>query len=174
VQGLHGVVLRLWEGAKPWLVVVLIGVLTGAVASCLDILSAWLSDLRLGGCRDMWWMSRGLCCAGLDRAFPTFPLFFRRYRANLVSCAADETCRAWRTWGEIAGDESHIVVRALTQYGVYILLAVRFSFFSYDFLSHRYFCRSSSPSPPPSSSKSSLPSPSTRESPKSRPFSAAT
>ncbi|BGP17587.1 chloride channel [Rhodosporidiobolus nylandii] len=103
IAGVRGVVLRLWEGAKPWLVVVLTGMLTGVVASCLDILSAWLSDLRLGACRDMWWMSRGLCCAGLD---------------------PDETCRAWRTWGEIVGDEKHVVLRALTQYSVYISLAV--------------------------------------------------
>ncbi|GAA6011717.1 hypothetical protein JCM10207_004221 [Rhodosporidiobolus poonsookiae] len=102
-QGLRGVLLRLYDAAKPWLVVVLTGVLTGIVASCLDILSAWLSDLRLGACRDMWWMSRGLCCAGLD---------------------PDETCRAWRTWGEIVGDEKHIILRAITQYGVYISLAV--------------------------------------------------
>ncbi|GAA5982488.1 hypothetical protein JCM11641_006131 [Rhodosporidiobolus odoratus] len=51
----------------------------------------------------MWWMSRGLCCAGLD---------------------PDETCRAWLTWGEIVGDEKHVILRALTQYGVYIFLAV--------------------------------------------------
>ncbi|GAA5864849.1 hypothetical protein JCM8547_009250 [Rhodosporidiobolus lusitaniae] len=105
-QGLYGVQARLWEAAKPWIVVVLTGVLTGVVASCLDILSAWLSDLRLGACRDMWWMSRGLCCAGLD---------------------PEETCRAWRTWGEIVGDEKHVILRALTQYGVYIFLAVLFA-----------------------------------------------
>lgn len=66
--GLRGVIVRLWDASKPWVVVVLTGMATGVIASCLDILSAWLSDLRLGACRDMWWMSRGLCCAGLDRA----------------------------------------------------------------------------------------------------------
>ncbi|GAA5926868.1 uncharacterized protein JCM15063_000391 [Sporobolomyces koalae] len=106
LPGLRGVTVRVWDQAKPWLVVVLTGIATGTIASCLDVLSSWLSDLRLGVCRDMWWMSRNLCCAGLD---PT------------------ETCRAWRTWGEIAGDEQHIVLRALTQYSVYMSLAVLFA-----------------------------------------------
>ncbi|GAA5889468.1 hypothetical protein JCM6882_007039 [Rhodosporidiobolus microsporus] len=113
VPGVRGVLIRTLDGAKPWLVVVLIGVLTGAVASCLDVLSAWLSDLRLGGCRDMWWMSRGLCCAGLDPG---------------------ETCRAWRTWGEIVGDEKHVIVRAIAQYGVYISFGVLFAIISSAFV----------------------------------------
>ncbi|GAA5868332.1 hypothetical protein JCM1840_005642 [Sporobolomyces johnsonii] len=121
VPGLRGAGLRIWDQAKPWLVVVLTGMATGVVASCLDILSAWLSDLRLGACRDMWWMSRGLCCAGLDPS---------------------ETCRAWRTWGEIVGDEKHVVLRALTQYSVYMVLAVLFavtsSFFVQVFAPHAF------------------------------------
>ncbi|GAA5920641.1 hypothetical protein JCM1841_006972 [Sporobolomyces salmonicolor] len=121
VQGLRGAGLRIWDQAKPWLVVVLTGMATGVVASCLDILSAWLSDLRLGACRDMWWMSRGLCCAGLDPS---------------------ETCRAWRTWGEMVGDEKHVILRTLAQYSVYMMLAVLFavtsSFFVQVFAPHAF------------------------------------
>ncbi|GAA6060345.1 hypothetical protein JCM10212_004529 [Sporobolomyces blumeae] len=106
VAGLRGVRVRAWDHAQPWIVVGLVGVATGTIASCLDVLSSWLSDLRLGVCRDMWWMSRNLCCAGLD---PT------------------EVCRAWQPWGEIVGDERHIVVRAIAQYGLYMLLAVIFA-----------------------------------------------
>ncbi|GAA6013991.1 hypothetical protein JCM11491_003479 [Sporobolomyces phaffii] len=106
LPGLRGVGTRLWDQAKPWLVVVLTGIATGTIASCLDVLSSWLSDLRLGVCRDMWWMSRNLCCAGLDPS---------------------ETCRAWMTWGELVGDEQHVVARAMTQYSLYMLLAVLFA-----------------------------------------------
>ncbi|GAA5895612.1 uncharacterized protein JCM6883_001562 [Sporobolomyces salmoneus] len=106
LPGLRGVGYRIWDQAKPWLVVVLTGIATGTIASCLDVLSSWLSDLRLGVCRDMWWMSRNLCCAGLDPS---------------------ETCRAWKTWGEIVGDERHMIARAITQYGLYMLLAVVFA-----------------------------------------------
>ncbi|GAA5956912.1 hypothetical protein JCM3765_006638 [Sporobolomyces pararoseus] len=106
LPGLRGVGARIWDQAKPWLVVVLTGIATGTIASCLDVLSSWLSDLRLGVCRDMWWMSRNLCCAGLDPG---------------------ETCRAWKTWGEIVGDEQHVIARAITQYSLYMILAVLFA-----------------------------------------------
>ncbi|GAA5991112.1 hypothetical protein JCM10908_006541 [Rhodotorula pacifica] len=106
VPGLRGVAVRLWAASEPWIVIIVTGVVTGTMASCLDILSAWLSDMRLGVCKDQWWMSRGLCCAGLD---------------------PEETCRAWQTWGELVAGEKHIVARALAQYGVYISLAVLFA-----------------------------------------------
>ncbi|GJN90019.1 hypothetical protein Rhopal_003015-T1 [Rhodotorula paludigena] len=113
LPGLRGVLARLLDASLPWLAVVLTGVCTGVVASCLDVLSAWLGDLRLGACRDMWWMSRGLCCAGLDPG---------------------ETCRAWRTWGEIAAAEKHVVARALAQYGIYMIFAVLFALTSSAFV----------------------------------------
>ncbi|GAA5857309.1 hypothetical protein JCM9279_005130 [Rhodotorula babjevae] len=113
LPGLHGVVARTWDAGRPWVAVVLVGILTGAVASGLDILSAWLSDLRTGKCTDMWWMSKGLCCAGL---------------------APGEQCRAWRTWGEIAAKEGHVVARALAQYSVYISTAVLFALTSSAFV----------------------------------------
>lgn len=144
--GLRGVVGRLWAATEPWVVVVVTGVVVGTIASCLDILSAWLSDLRLGACKDMWWMSRGLCCAGLDRTFVPFSSLCaeqatqredflgvhtrdnaavsERTLIRKVFGAANETCRAWQTWGELVASEKHIVVRAIAQYGVYITLAV--------------------------------------------------
>ncbi|GAA5822428.1 hypothetical protein JCM3770_000267 [Rhodotorula araucariae] len=111
--GLHGIAARTWDAGRPWVVLVVVGVLTGGVASALDILSAWLSDLRMGKCTDMWWMSKGLCCAGLDPGEP---------------------CRAWRTWGEIAAGEGHVVARALAQYGVYMLCGVLFALTSSAFV----------------------------------------
>lgn len=91
--GLRGVVGRLWAATEPWVVVVVTGVVVGTIASCLDILSAWLSDLRLGACKDMWWMSRGLCCAGLDRTFLFLSL-------PLSAVRAAETGLARRADGE--------------------------------------------------------------------------
>jgi hypothetical protein len=107
----------------------LTGIATGTIASCLDVLSSWLSDLRLGVCRDMWWMSRNLCCAGLDRKFSfVSTTLFRLSLTIFARPTAGETCRAWKTWGEIVGEEQHVFTRAVTQYGLYMLLAVsRFS-----------------------------------------------
>lgn len=103
----------------------LAGIGTGVVASCLDILSAWLTDLRGGVCRDTWWMSKAVCCTGLDRE----SLHHRLVRGVCAydggSFAAGEACAAWRPWADFAGDPTHLVARALTQYSLYITLAVR-------------------------------------------------
>lgn len=160
LPGLRGVAARIWDQAKPWLVVVLTGIATGTIASCLDVLSSWLSDLRLGVCRDMWWMSRNLCCAGLDREFSNIfvSLFARKLIQSEYSIAA-ETCRAWRTWGEIVGDEQHIVLRAITQYSLYMILAVSFRFSISALrvtLTYLFLRRSSLPYHLQSSYKSSL------------------
>lgn len=63
----RGVGARLWDAAVPWIVVVVTGLGTGLIASCLAILTAWLEDLRTGRCYDSWWLSRAGCCMGLDR-----------------------------------------------------------------------------------------------------------
>ncbi|KAM0750700.1 hypothetical protein T439DRAFT_325753 [Meredithblackwellia eburnea MCA 4105] len=104
IPGLAGVGARLWDVITPWLVVVATGVATGVLAACLDVLSSWLSDLRSGVCTDTWWMSKGACCTGLD---------------------AGEACNAWQTWGQVVG--GHFIKRSLTQYAVYMVLAVLFA-----------------------------------------------
>ena len=67
LSGVRGAATRTWDSAIPWLVVVATGIATGVLASAMDIVTAWLSDLRFGICRDQWWMSRASCCTGLDR-----------------------------------------------------------------------------------------------------------
>lgn len=38
-----------------------------------------------------------------------------------------EICLAWRSWSEIAGESTNIVLKSLLQYGIYIMLAVIFA-----------------------------------------------
>ena len=68
LSGVRGAAARTWDSAIPWLVVVATGIATGVLGSAMDIVTAWLSDLRFGICRDQWWMSRASCCTGLDGA----------------------------------------------------------------------------------------------------------
>ncbi|KAK4055889.1 chloride channel [Microbotryomycetes sp. JL221] len=102
LPGLKGVSSRLWDATIPWLVIVATGLATGLVASSLDVLSAWLSDMRFGICKDSWWMSQAMCCAGLDPG---------------------EQCNAWHVWGQQSG----VFARSLIQYSIYMTLAVMFA-----------------------------------------------
>lgn len=67
VKGIRGIRARLWDSMTPWIVVVATGVTVGLLAASLDIVTAWLSDLRSGVCRDMYWAPKAICCTGLDR-----------------------------------------------------------------------------------------------------------
>jgi hypothetical protein len=89
---------------------------------------------------------------------------------------AGEVCNAWKVWGEGAGINGHYILRAMTQYSVYMTLAVRISLFRRlgEKLTSSCIDRSSSPSLPPSSSKPTHPLPSIPVFPRSRPSSEAT
>ncbi|KAH8924839.1 hypothetical protein BT69DRAFT_1261034 [Atractiella rhizophila] len=66
VPGIHGAAIRTLELLKPWIVVILTGLLTGTLAAALDVLSIWLADLREGYCEDDLYLNRSTCCSGLD------------------------------------------------------------------------------------------------------------
>lgn len=55
VKGAHDA----WSG---WLCVLLVGVVTGAVAGIIDIGSSWMSDLKFGVCPNAFWLNMEQCC----------------------------------------------------------------------------------------------------------------
>lgn len=45
-----------------WIIVLLVGLATGACAGIVDIGTSWLSDLKLGVCKNAFWLNREECC----------------------------------------------------------------------------------------------------------------
>lgn len=39
-----------------------IGALIGVNAALISITTEWLSDIKMGYCRDSWWLNQGFCC----------------------------------------------------------------------------------------------------------------
>ncbi|KAI4845305.1 CLC voltage-gated chloride channel [Aureobasidium sp. EXF-8845] len=76
---------RLWEAydaGQAWLVVTLIGTAIGMNAAFLNIVTEWLSDIKLGHCTTAFYLNESFCCWG-----------------------AEEGCAEWRPWS------SHILFR---------------------------------------------------------------
>ncbi|KEQ96638.1 hypothetical protein AUEXF2481DRAFT_4111 [Aureobasidium subglaciale EXF-2481] len=76
---------RLWEAydaGQAWLVVTLIGTAIGLNAAFLNIVTEWLSDIKLGHCTTAFYLNESFCCWG-----------------------AEEGCAEWRPWS------SHIIFR---------------------------------------------------------------
>jgi len=60
---------RLWESydaAQGWIVVTLIGAAIGLNAAFLNIVTEWLSDIKLGYCTTAFYLNENFCCFGED------------------------------------------------------------------------------------------------------------
>jgi len=60
---------RLWESydaAQGWIVVTLIGAAIGLNAAFLNIVTEWLSDIKLGYCTTAFYLNESFCCLGED------------------------------------------------------------------------------------------------------------
>ncbi|QEL61667.1 hypothetical protein CJJ09_003819 [Candidozyma auris] len=50
------------QNARTWLVLTAMGIVIGVIASCLNIITAWLASMRLGYCSSNFYLSQGFCC----------------------------------------------------------------------------------------------------------------
>ncbi|KAI0132686.1 voltage gated chloride channel [Xylariales sp. AK1849] len=60
---------KLWEAydaAQGWIVVTLVGAAIGLIASFLNIITEWLSDIKLGYCTTAFYLNESFCCWGED------------------------------------------------------------------------------------------------------------
>ncbi|TVY25478.1 putative chloride channel protein [Lachnellula hyalina] len=55
-----------YEAAQGWIVVTLIGAAIGLNAAILNIITEWLSDVKLGYCKTAFYLNESFCCWGED------------------------------------------------------------------------------------------------------------
>ncbi|RDA86805.1 hypothetical protein CP532_6372 [Ophiocordyceps camponoti-leonardi (nom. inval.)] len=71
VRGRSGWRYRLWasyDAAQGWIVVTIIGVAIGLNAAFLNIVTEWLSDIKLGYCSTAFYLNQSFCCWGEETA----------------------------------------------------------------------------------------------------------
>jgi chloride channel 3/4/5 len=68
--GLVGYAQRLLDASQEWVILVLTGLLVGALAAGIDIISDWLGDLKAGYCSTAdggaFYLNKNFCCMGYD------------------------------------------------------------------------------------------------------------
>ena len=60
---------KVWEAynaATAWMVVTLVGLIIGLNAAALNIITEWLSDVKMGYCTTAWYLNEGFCCYGAE------------------------------------------------------------------------------------------------------------
>ncbi|KAJ3359209.1 glycerol ethanol, ferric requiring protein [Kappamyces sp. JEL0680] len=55
------------QGAQTWILLSITGISIGALVSSIDIVTAYLSDLKRGVCLSQWYLSKDICCISLAR-----------------------------------------------------------------------------------------------------------
>lgn len=68
-RGRFGVRQKLWESydaGQAWIVVTLVGVTIGLNAAFLNIVTEWLSDVKLGYCTKGFYLNENFCCWGAE------------------------------------------------------------------------------------------------------------
>lgn len=58
-----------------------LGVFIGVNAALISIITAWLSDLKMGYCYDGWWLNRQFCCWEIEND--------------------DAGCESWHRWSPV-------------------------------------------------------------------------
>jgi len=69
--GAVGQLKRLMDASQIWVILVLTGIMTGAIAACIDVISDWLGDVKQGVCKagvggGKFYLNKTFCCWGLD------------------------------------------------------------------------------------------------------------
>ncbi|KAG8407002.1 glycerol ethanol, ferric requiring protein [Metarhizium acridum] len=74
-RGQQGWRYRLWasyDAAQGWIVVTIIGAAIGLNAAFLNIVTEWLSDIKLGYCTTAFYLNEKFCCWGEDNGCPNW------------------------------------------------------------------------------------------------------
>jgi chloride channel 3/4/5 len=63
---------RSYDAAQAWIVVTIIGVAIGLNAALLNIITEWLSDVKMGYCETGFYLNENFCCWGEDNGTVVF------------------------------------------------------------------------------------------------------
>ncbi|XP_052001145.1 H(+)/Cl(-) exchange transporter 5 [Xyrauchen texanus] len=100
------------DAFSGWLLMLLIGLMSGALAGGIDIAAHWMTDLKEGVCLNGFWFNHEHCC----------------WASNETTFQERDKCPQWRSWAELmvgvnAGNSAYVV-----NYLMYVCWALFFAF----------------------------------------------
>lgn len=109
-SGILGYFQHFLDASQVWIILVLTGLLVGAIAAGIDVTSDWLGDLKLGFCSSgpeggHFYLNKSFCCYGYDQG---------------------SKCAGWKYWSEALGVHA-AGGRWFIEYFFYLLFSVSFS-----------------------------------------------
>lgn len=55
-----------YDAGQAWLVITLVGAAIGLISALLNIITEWLSDIKLGHCTTAFYLNENFCCWGAE------------------------------------------------------------------------------------------------------------
>jgi chloride channel 3/4/5 len=55
-----------YDAGQAWLVITLVGAAIGLISAVLNIITEWLSDIKLGYCTTAFYLNEQFCCWGAE------------------------------------------------------------------------------------------------------------
>uniref|UniRef100_A0A7N6A1D1 Chloride channel protein n=1 Tax=Anabas testudineus TaxID=64144 RepID=A0A7N6A1D1_ANATE len=100
----------LCDAFSGWLLMLLVGLMSGALAGGIDIAAHWLSDLKGGVCLTDFWFNHEHCCWMSNETFQE-----------------RDRCPEWQSWAELITGKSEGAFAYIMNYMMYIFWALLFS-----------------------------------------------
>nr|XP_020651488.1 H(+)/Cl(-) exchange transporter 5 [Pogona vitticeps] len=100
------------DSFSGWLLMLLIGLMAGALAGLIDISAHWMTDLKEGVCLNGTWYNHEHCC----------------WNSPETTFKDRDKCPEWRTWAQLlTGKEEGGALAYILNYFLYVLWALLFS-----------------------------------------------
>ncbi|KAI7956875.1 hypothetical protein MJO28_003970 [Puccinia striiformis f. sp. tritici] len=118
-------ILNVYGSGQSWLVVGLVGMTIGLNAALISIITAWLSNLKMGYCKQGWWLNSKFCCWEIERSTSTIvregiSIGLSGASGVIGSGGTEEGCDDWQTWTSFG----------IIKFLVYTIYSILFGFIS--------------------------------------------
>uniref|UniRef100_A0A8C2XLW7 Chloride channel protein n=1 Tax=Cyclopterus lumpus TaxID=8103 RepID=A0A8C2XLW7_CYCLU len=99
------------DAFSGWLLMLLVGLMAGALAGGIDIAAHWLTDLKEGLCLVGFWFNHEHCC----------------WTSNETTFQERDRCPQWQSWAELITGTSEGAFAYIVNYLMYIVWALLFA-----------------------------------------------
>ncbi|KAB1253137.1 H exchange transporter 3 [Camelus dromedarius] len=100
------------DAFSGWLLMLLIGLLSGSLAALIDISAHWMTDLKEGVCTGGIWFNHEHCC----------------WNSKNVTFEDRDKCPEWNSWSQLIISTDEGAFAYIVNYFMYVLWALLFAF----------------------------------------------
>ncbi|XP_078403169.1 H(+)/Cl(-) exchange transporter 5 isoform X2 [Cetorhinus maximus] len=111
-ESLWALIKGLSDAFSGWLVMLLVGLMAGAIAGLIDMASHWMTDLKEGVCLVGFWYNHEHCC----------------WTSSETTFEQRDKCPQWKSWSELFLDQSEGAGAYILNYFMYVSWALAFAF----------------------------------------------